>query len=362
MKPSNVVNNLILVSDVIEQQLTMFLESIIGVCVVLYLIWKFLLTGSYEEKKQTGNYKSNETPFEQINKRTCQPSIKCMPVRDVAKDPAVSVEETKEIFNDILQKPKCLERRKNLSTLTYEILKDEKVVTPSQLLKRQREKEPLENLLVKRDSPPKERLAEFLEKNILSNDKIQSIIQNLSLDKTEIFKNEDPSNVCATEELIPNLHEKRSAPSDKALILQKSIDNIADKIKQLNEFNINKINDSVVECEKEIVEEKPLIKRLQKQAGVPSGLNFGSVIGELRLKTKSSGNGSLKPVFRKFDIDTDAVDNAQACKLYIFSFNFIKQGRRKHKLPRLTTYSDSFPLKHNNILTSIVGIATPAFL
>ncbi|XP_028168519.1 supervillin isoform X1 [Ostrinia furnacalis] len=170
------------------------------------------------------------------------------------------------------------------------------VITPSQLLQRQKEKI-IEKPIPKRESPPKERLTEFLEKTVLCDDKIQSIIHNLSLDKTDEPKAEFD---VLKESLIHN--KVKPVKSEKALRFQESIDEIADKFKQLSkDVKVNEVSQAETKQE-EVVEEKPLLKRLQKQPGFPSGLNFGSVIGELKNKTK---NGGLKPVFKKFDPDSD---------------------------------------------------------
>lgn len=206
------------------------------------------------------------------------------------------------------------------------------LIPPSELLKRQREKSP--EKIGKRESPPKERFAEFLEKSILSDDKIQSIIQNLSLDKTENTPQEEQNIAEAKVEI------RRDTISDKALKLQASIDLVADRIPRLNDSYASERNgtspfsESKFKREKSLepvdqdsednngelytnVEEKPLLKRLQKQSGFPAGLNFGSVIGELKNKTK---NGGLKPVFKKFD-SADTVDDAQACCFFLIFFN-----------------------------------------
>lgn len=197
------------------------------------------------------------------------------------------------------------------------------LIPPSELLKRQKEKSP--EKIGKRESPPKERFAEFLEKTILSDDKIQSIIQNLSLVKTENIPQEEQNIVGA------NVDVNTDFKSDKALKLQASLDLVTDKLEKINDSYASEDNgtslfsDNIFKREKSSepvdkdsednkgeldgsVEEKPLLKRIQKQSGFPAGLNFGSVIGELKNKTK---NGGLKPVFKKFD-SADTVDDAQA--------------------------------------------------
>lgn len=202
------------------------------------------------------------------------------------------------------------------------------LIPPSELLKRQREKSP--EKIGKPESPPKVKFAEFLEKTILSDDKIQSIIQNLSLDKTENIPQEEQNKSKAKIEVY------RDTISDKALKLQSSIDLVADGIQRLNNSCASAINEtspfseSTFKRQKSLervdeeaddkndeldgnVEETQLLKRIQKQSGFPAGLNFGSVIGELKNKTK---NGGLKPVFKKFD-SADTVDDAQACLFLI---------------------------------------------
>lgn len=217
---------------------------------------------------------------------------------------------------------------------------------------------------VKRESPPKERFAEFLEKTF-NDDKIQSIIQNLSLDNADFFKCDshkseyDKDNTDLNRELKPLIIESKNTISEKAVKLQQSIDEIADKIKLLS--NVSIVRDKEFEnevvptnnvCSKENLlpstikalskqaeeapneiktsEDKTFLKRIQKQSGLPSGLNFGSVIGELKSKTRNS-NG-LKPVFKKFDIDVlrDTVDSAQVNNYIIIAFNKICHGQNFH--------------------------------
>lgn len=207
------------------------------------------------------------------------------------------------------------------------------VIPPSELLKRQREKSP--EKIGKRESPPKEKFAEFLEKTILSDDKIQSIIQNLSLDKTENIPQEEQNITEANAEI------NRDTISDKALKLQASIDLVADRIQSLNDsyaFDTNgpspfsestcKRDTSLEHVNQESennngefdgnVEENPLLKRMQKLTAFPAGLNFGSVIGELKNKTRKGG---LKPVFKKFD-SADTVDGVQACSFSIILYKY----------------------------------------
>lgn len=193
----------------------------------------------------------------------------------------------------------------------------ENVITPSQLLRQQKEKD-INKTIPKRESPPKERFAEFLEKTVLSDDKIQSIIQNLSLDKTDAPKAEEFDILKET----PIHNENKPLISERAVKLQESIDKIANKFKQLEDVKVNEEDhvETKQEDEPVIEETKPLLKRLQKQSGFPGGLNFGSVIGELKNKTKNASNGGLKPVFKKFDPDSDYSNQmrAQACYFFIY--------------------------------------------
>lgn len=214
------------------------------------------------------------------------------------------------------------------------------LIPSSELLQQQREKSP--EKIGKRESPPKERFAEFVEKTILSDAKIQSIIQNLSLDKTENIP-QQKQNIAEI-----NVDLNRYTLSDKALKLQASID-IPTSIQRLNDNNASEENGTTpfseitFKREKSLepavqapdennseldgnVEKTPLLKRIQKQSGFPTGLNFGSVIGELKNKTK---NGGLKPVFKKFD-SADTVDDAQACffhNLFIYKKNVQVEAR-----------------------------------
>lgn len=247
-----------------------------------------------------------------------------------------------------------IEREDFLNKLTADIQKVQKVttiepeiITPSKLLQQNRNKYNLE-YNCKRDSPPKERLTEFLEKTILSNDKIQSIIQNLSLDKTDAPKVKEPE-IILNETLLCSEDKPVLSISERAAKLQDSIDEIANKFKDLNDGNLvitskpNKIREEVNQyvdippvtvkdeaTEKEneeqekVQESNPLLKRLHKQSGFPGGLNFGSVIGELKSKTRNANNSGLKPVFKKFDPDSEI--SAQACsyftKLLFYNFHY----------------------------------------
>lgn len=151
---------------------------------------------------------------------------------------------------------------------------------------------------IKRDSPPKERLAEFLEKTVLNEDKLQSIIENLSLTKYDIPSVNNASEIIKSEEF-----EK--------------------PIEVLNSMRKEGVKAAEIVVKDEAKEEpKPLLlRRLEKQSGIPAGINFGSLIGELKNKTRNPSNGALKPVFRKFDVDT--VDTVQDVSTLYDSANFL---------------------------------------
>lgn len=283
----------------------MLLETIIGLGLLVFLLWKYIFTN-----------KSEQIQCEKVEPVQQVPSVQKQneadaPVENVAKESCFITKE--KIIDSLETRPQVLVSQKCDTDIQNIIsFKTDELITPSILLKQRHEKL-LSEKQTKRESPPKEKLAEFLEKTILSDDKIQSIIQNLSLDKTEILIHEEPAKVLypTSKDIIPLAKEEGYTLSEKAVTQQGSIDNIADRIRRLNINNIVKEpTETNILSEGPIVdkvEEKPLLKRLQTQPGFPPGLNFGSVIGELKNKTK---NGGLKPVFKKFDVDT--VDNAQA--------------------------------------------------
>lgn len=220
--------------------------------------------------------------------------------------PSLHETKKKQIENEL----KILEIQKSTiitPKLEIEKFESEKLITPSLILKRNIENSQKKTL--KRDSPPKERFAEFLEKTVLNDDKLQSIFQNLSLTDCSIDKQSD----CLIEPVQsvskPDYDKKESLLSEKAVELQNKIDEISDKFKHLNDRNdLEVIKNKEINEDSNLEVNKPLLlKRLQKQSGLPTGLNFGSVIGELKNRTKNASNGGLKPVFKKFE--TDTVDN-----------------------------------------------------
>lgn len=291
----------------------MLLETIIGLGVLIYLLWKYFLPTKQEqiqyEKSEDVQYETTNDANEPVLESTVNNSsyISKKTIND-------SVEDKRQIF-EVLKSDTKPEKQNLISFQTKDL------ITPSVLLKQRNEKL-LDEKVGRRESPPKERLAEFLEKTILSDDKIQSIIQNLSLDKNEILIHEEPAKLLypTSKEIIPLAKVEGLTLSEKAAKQQDTIDNIADRIKQLNVNTIVKETDHSTEeaIENKIEESKPVLKRLQKQPGFPPGLNFGSVIGELKNKTKNASNGGLKPVFKKFDVDS--VDNIQA-GFFITQFN-----------------------------------------
>lgn len=295
----------------------MFYESIVGICVLVYLLWKFLLPGKQKHIQPIELVESYDVKTKQV-------------------DPTVGnsvnvVEKTQDDINFSVK-----ESASRLKKEVYDIQKTIEVghikTTIAPLVGYQHHKNTERSLFEdgdKRESPPKERFAEFIEKTLCDN-KIQSLIQNLSLDN-DLFRFDKPGNECNKEnepELKPII--ENSTISEKAVKLQNSIDEIADKIKLLNETKLNDYNDprngslngcsTIKAIESTEIPEQPieiktndthLLKRVQRQSGLPTGLNFGSLIGELKNKTKNASNGNLKPVFKKFDTNYDAVDDAK---------------------------------------------------
>ncbi|KAH9635378.1 hypothetical protein HF086_017627 [Spodoptera exigua] len=151
----------------------MLLETLIGLVVLIYLLWKYLLPSKCEQVQydKLENIQStlSETQSDDISNKDCNENKY----------------ETFDTKHEIPEIPKVESKHEN------KYVKTEELITPSILLKQRNEKLLDENP-VRRESPPKEKLAEFLEKTILSDDKIQSIIQNLSLDKSEILIHEEP--------------------------------------------------------------------------------------------------------------------------------------------------------------------------
>ncbi|GBP24048.1 hypothetical protein EVAR_10149_1 [Eumeta japonica] len=133
----------------------------------------------------------------------------------------------------------------------------------------------------KRESPPKEKFAEFLEKSILSDDKIKSIIENLSLDKE------------AADLLTPNSQNVPVIVDDKPEISTVSETPTHDNDKrETDDLHVSEDENRA-----------KLVTRVQKNPAFPSGLNFGSVIGELKNKTKNGGNGATKPESLNASVD-----------------------------------------------------------
>lgn len=286
----------------------MIYETIIGLCMLVYVLWKFLLSPKWStnvECSEVHNVVIKETPSPDKSLETLEGTKK---KKSTEKDFQTKIDTLKN-------------NQKN--TLIDNVIKQDistDLKTPSLLLTENRKNynSTFSEKVIKRESPPKERFAEF-QKSILSDDKIQSIIQNLSLDIHDVSPEKH-----LESEIKPLIIENTNI-SEKAVQLQKSIDEIADKIKLLNDTVITKDIDRIESLKLSksdnlntptredienipVVENKLLLKRLQKQSGLPTGLNFGSVIGELKIKTKNASNG-LKPVFKKFDVDYDATDS-----------------------------------------------------
>lgn len=286
----------------------MFYEFLIGLCLIALFLWKHLRTAPCD-----GNENAICTKITNAEESTYptgeETTFSEKPVPLIREKPVPPQKPLAKFIDE----PRTIEANNNgvvperISATNS--VKGEDVITPSSLLKQRRAKV-FNNDNFKRESPPKERLTEFLEKTILNDDKIQTIIDNLSLNKSDHEAQILDFNITSVD-VKP---VKPQLISDRALRLQRSIDDISDRVRTLNDINLN--NNPELESndcdEHKVQEEKPFLKRLQKQPGFPTGLNFGSVIGELKNKTK---NGGLKPVFRKFDADT--VDNVQACFLLL---------------------------------------------
>lgn len=313
----------------------MFYEVIIGFGVLLYLLWKYVLSTNqnadpYVECEDTKlEIKDSQTELSNsIKVDNNDLNNYLLQELPEAQQQLLNPNKELEVFlsnnlqcKDIVTPSELLEKIKDKNKTekdireghipTSEVHKKVEVLKPSIFLE-QTKKKILNEKVGKRESPPKEKFAEFLEKTILSDDKIQTIIQNLSLDKTHAVKHDESTGILDYE--VQPLSDVRSIVSEKSAKLNESIDQIADKIKQLNDTNIVKqhvdIQNDLTNSNNTTEVNKPLLSRIQKQSGFPIGLNFGSVIGELKSKTK---NGGLKPVFKKFD--ADVLDGSQACIL-----------------------------------------------
>ncbi|CAH4032886.1 unnamed protein product, partial [Pieris brassicae] len=241
----------------------MFYAIVIIFGALLIFVWRFTST-----KKQMLTKLQDDNQYDRANDR----EIEANAVSDVKQN----INNNWEVLETVINK--YAEER---STKKYETQTD----SPSKQSKEDTDDNIRFRKSIKRDSPPKERLAEFLEKTVLNEDKLQSIFENLSLTKCDIpIINKDVTEVSNKDDFeIKAVHK---------------VDNAVTK-------------EEVPISEEQKEETKPLLlRRLEKQSGIPAGINFGSLIGELKTKTRKAGNGgALKPVFRKFDVDT--VDNIQ---------------------------------------------------
>lgn len=306
----------------------MFYGVIIAFGAFLYLIWKFLFAKDFQPtlKPAGPSALQNESSIEH-NKDIIDHKTGNQKIQNEESYQSVeikSLERKNENFSNAavsqdLKSDVVKNAHKHVTTNIAKNVEDIDLITPSVLLKQRNQHN--HDKLFKRQSPPKERFAEFLEKTVLNDDKLQSIIHNLSLDECSLTKSNDNAEIAVSR--------KESLLSENAIRLQESIDEIGDRFKSINAIITETETKNKTEVNKDVI--KPLLlKRLEKQTGVPAGLNFGSVIGELKIKTKSASNGNLKPVFKKFDIDT--VDNNQARLLY----NFIT---RVHTFPFTLSYT-----------------------
>ncbi|CAG4962744.1 unnamed protein product [Colias eurytheme] len=261
----------------------MFYGAVIVFGAFLFLVWRFVFT-----KKQQASLKVQDDN-----------SIECVNKKDIKENETSQTDNLHTINNNLVPEANEAENKDQLKVekiVETEVINycfNKNVPSDFEHLKPNEDNIRFRKF-VKRDSPPKERLAEFLEKTVLNDDKLQSIIQNLSLTKdidvTPVVKNDTP-------QFESYLTENKSE-------IEKPADDTVNKIFDVEDTNgINEVLEQPRET-------KPLLlRRLEKQTGLPAGLNFGSVIGELKNKTRNGSNGALKPVFRKFD--TDCVDNSQ---------------------------------------------------
>ncbi|CAB3220517.1 unnamed protein product [Arctia plantaginis] len=281
----------------------MILEAFFGFLLLVFVVWKYFLP-NHEEHIKYSRLKLVEPEISELNNKEVVDQI--LPTK-------VNTTANKQILQNRQLKSKRLayhQSSRPQKVLNYIPYQNDDLITPSILLK---QRQLLKQKGPKRESPPKEKLTEFLEKTILSDDKIQSIIQNLALDKREILIHEEPAKVLypTFKEIKPLFREQGHTLSEKVVKQQITIDDISENINRLKYSNLVKepkepetIYDEPVQHK--APEETPLLKRLQKHPAIPAGLNFGLVIGELKNKTKNGGN---KPVFKKFDVDS--TNNAQ---------------------------------------------------
>ncbi|CAH0729952.1 unnamed protein product, partial [Brenthis ino] len=326
----------------------MFYGVIVVIGAVLYLVWKFLFANKLQPSLKAADHstRDNDSNIE-CSADIIDHKIDKAKIRDKELDLNLRIRhiERKDIksTNFLLSQIDKNENTDNLheedvTSSKYQNVEHSNIIAPSLFLKHQNNNK--YDKLLKRHSPPKERFAEFLEKTVLNDDKLQSIIQNLSLNEyctTELTNNETEA----------DLYKKESPLSEKAVRLQKSIDQIGDRFKSLD--SIISENSLKIKNDDNIVEHtKPLLlKRLEKQSGIPTGLNFGSVIGELKIKTKNASNGNLKPVFKKFDIDT--VDNNQE------SLNVAVDDKKKVHIDENELGSNILADRRNKLETAAQG-------
>lgn len=280
----------------------MIIEAFFGFLLLVFVVWKYVLP-NHEEPVKYSRLKLVEPDTSELNNKEAVDQIS--PTK-------ISATANKQIVQNKDLKPKRIGNQQSSrpQKINYIPYQNDDLITPSILLK---QRQLLKQKGTKRESPPKEKLTEFLEKTILSDDKIQSIIQNLALDKREILIHEEPAKLQypTSKEIKPLFREQGYTLSEKVVKQHSTIDDISE---QINRFKYSNLVKETKEPENynepvqhKVPEETPYLKRLQKHPAIPTGLNFGSVIGELKNKTK---NGGLKPVFKKFEVDS--INNAQA--------------------------------------------------
>lgn len=271
----------------------MIYEVIIGFGLLLYLLWKFLLLKKQSSSNLLDKTVNEEKYLAAVAKQSL--SYDCIDTDEVDKS-----KKYDESVEDKLDHVDVFE--KNLLPIVNNVEIVER--TTSKYV--YDESADQNKIFHKRASPPKERLTEFLEKTILNDDKLQSIIQSLSLDTADFMSGKSfdfSENSSSDGNALNGLPQKDSI-----------IENSVDKFVAVDAIKDNEINKNYIIQKEEniVVENKPLLRRLQTQ---PVGLHFGSVIGELKSKTRNA-NGGLKPVFKKFE--ADAVNDVQACPFNIY--------------------------------------------
>lgn len=274
----------------------MFFEVAITICVLVFGLLKFVFRKQINNTSKLGHIVETSQDISEETTKNVERTI--IVKEDKNASASRNVVDTKNTISiDTSISSKKIDEPK--ITATYKTENDNYLVKPSdQLRKIQSAVEKRER---KRDSPPKERLSQFLEKTVLQDDKINTILRNLSLDKSSDIL-----------DLTLTPIEKET---NKQIPIVKNVNNIDinafnDKINEnSNKYLQTDYNDTADFSKKAnpFIEQHTTDVKISKNPLIPGGLSFDSVIGELKNKAR---NGGLKPVFKKFEVD--AVDNVQA--------------------------------------------------